>query len=165
MTLRRLQRGLTLIELLLAMVAAAFVMGALNGVLMLGFEAQASGREANELVYRGRFAIERMSMKARSTAPKRISSPALPNSTGDWFAPTMYCLKGGSEGRLVETNVSDTACAGNNVIVRNVIALLAQVPSSAGPVDDPVGTLSVTLQSGGAPITLTTSVRLGGGAL
>jgi prepilin-type N-terminal cleavage/methylation domain-containing protein len=159
------QHGLTLIELLLAMVAALIVIGALNGVLMLGFEAQASGREANELVYDGRFAIERMSMKARSTAPKRLSPPILPNSTGDWFAPTMYCLKGGSEGRLVESHVSDTACAGSNVIAKHVIALLAQVPSSAGPVDDPVGTLSVTLQSGGAPITLTTSVRLGGGAL
>jgi prepilin-type N-terminal cleavage/methylation domain-containing protein len=165
MSARRLQGGLTLIELLMTMVAAAVVVAALNGVLMLGFEAQASGREGNELVYQGRLAIERMSAKARATAPKPLAAPSLPNSTGGWFAPTMYCLKGGSEGRLVETHVSDTACAGNTVIASNVIALSAQLPPGGGPVDDPVGMLSVTLKAGGAPITLTTSVRLGGGAL
>jgi prepilin-type N-terminal cleavage/methylation domain-containing protein len=165
MAARRSQRGLTLIELMLAMVAAAIVIGALNSVLMLGFQAQASGREANELVYQGRFALERMSAKARSTAPKRLTAPAPADSTGDWFAPTMYCLKGGSNKRVVETNVSDTSCSGNNVIVEHVIAFSAQLPAGTGAVDRPVGTLSLTLQSGGAPITLTTSVRLGGGVL
>jgi hypothetical protein len=74
----------------------------------------------------------------------------------------MYCLKAGN--RLVETIVSDTSCTGSTVIADNVIAFSAQ-PVGAGPVDDPVGSLSLTLQAGGAPLTLTTSVRLGGGAL
>lgn len=162
---RRSQRGLTLIELMLAMVAALIVIGALNGVLKLGFEARATGRDANELVYQGRFALERMSTKARSTAPKRLTPPTLANSTGDWFAPTMYCLKGGSDGRVVETHVSDTSCSGNNVVASQVTAFSAQLPAGAGAVDDPIGTLSLTLQSRGAPITLTTTVRLGGGTL
>jgi hypothetical protein len=104
-------------------------------------------------------------MKARSTAPKPLTPPTLANSTGDWFAPTMYCLKGGSEGRLVETDVSDTSCSGNNVVAKHVIALSAQLPAGTGPVDRPVGTLSLTLRAQGEPITLTTSVRLGGGLL
>jgi prepilin-type N-terminal cleavage/methylation domain-containing protein len=162
---RRSQRGLTLIELMLAMIAAVIVVAALDSVLALGFRAQAAGRQANELVYQGRFALERMSAKARGSAPKRLTPPALANSTGDWFAPTMYCLKGGSDGRLVETDVSDTSCSGNNVVVANVIALSASLPAGTGAVDRPVGTLSLTLQAGDAPITLSTSVRLGGGVL
>jgi hypothetical protein len=77
----------------------------------------------------------------------------------------MYCLKGGSEGRLVESDVSDTSCSGSNVIATKVIALSAQLPAGTGAVDRPVGVLSVTLQAGDAPITLSTSVRLGGGVL
>ena len=53
------------------------------------------------------------------------------------------------------------------MIASNVTAFSAQLPASAGPVDDPVATLSLTLQATGVPaaVTLGTSVRLGGGAL
>jgi prepilin-type N-terminal cleavage/methylation domain-containing protein len=153
------QHGFTLIEFMLALVIAAVVVGALNGVVELALKARTAGREGNELVYQGQFALARMIGKARASAPKVLATPAIADSTGDWFAPTMYCLKGG--GRLVETSVSDTSCTGANVIADNVAAFSAQ-PASAGPVDHPVATLSLTLQAGGAPVVLTTSVRLGG---
>jgi prepilin-type N-terminal cleavage/methylation domain-containing protein len=153
------QHGFTLIEFMLALVIAAVVVGALNGVVELALKARTAGREGNELVYQGQFAMARMIGKARASAPKVLATPAIADSTGDWFAPTMYCLKGG--GRLVETSVSDTSCTGANVIADNVAAFSAQ-PASAGPVDHPVATLSLTLQAGGAPVVLTTSVRLGG---
>jgi prepilin-type N-terminal cleavage/methylation domain-containing protein len=155
--------GFTLIELLLAMTIAALVLGALDSVLALALRSQTTGRDANELVYQGRFALDRMAAKARSTAPRVLSTPA-PGTSGDWFAPTMYCLKGGN--RLVESVVSDTSCSGASVIASNVVAFTAQLPPAAGLMDDPVAILAVTLQSANSgPVTLTTTVRLGGGEL
>jgi prepilin-type N-terminal cleavage/methylation domain-containing protein len=163
MTNRRFQRGLTLIELLLAMTVAALVFAALDSIVMLGLQAQASSRQANELVYQARFALDKMAAKARSTAPKLLATP-LPGTTGDWFSPTMYCL---NSNRLLDTVVWDTTCTRGDVIANNVIAFFAQLPAGRGPVDEPAVTLSLTLQTGTAPaqVTLTTSVRLGGGAL
>jgi|SRR2546426_1051741 len=169
---RRSQQGLTLIELLIAIVIAVSVLAALNSVTTLGLNAKASGRQANELVYQARFALDRMAAKARSTKPKLLTTPS-PGTTGDWFSvpvppatmATLYCLNGG---KLVETNlVTDPGCAAGAVIANNVTAFSAQLPAGAGPVDDPVATLSLTLQAAGAPttVTLSTSVRLGGGAL
>ena len=164
----RFQRGLTLIELLIAVTLAVVILAALNSVVSLGLNAQASGRQANELVYQARFALDRMAAKARSTAPKLLTTPSSAGTTGDWFSSTstLYCLKSGNQ--LVETNlVTDPGCAAGAVIANNVTAFSAQLPAGAGPVDDPLATLSLTLQAAGAPttVTLTTSVRLGGGAL
>jgi prepilin-type N-terminal cleavage/methylation domain-containing protein len=161
---RRSQRGLTLIELLIAMTVAALVLAALDSIVMLGLQAHASSRQANELVYQARFALEKMAAKARSTAPERLATP-LPGTTGDWFSPAMYCLSRGN--RLVETVTWDTTCTSGDVIANNVTAFSAQLPADAGPVDDPVATLSLTLQADRAQseVTLTASVRLGGGAL
>ncbi len=157
----RFQRGLTLIELLIAIVIAVAILAALNSVATLGLNAQVSGRQANELVYQARFALDRMAAKARSTAPTKPLTTPSAGTTGDWFSPTLYCLNGN---QLVETV---TYCTGGAVIANNVTAFSAQLPAGAGPVDDPVATLSLTLQTAGAPaaVTLTTSVRLGGGAL
>lgn len=157
------QRGLTMIEFMLALVVGAVILGALNGVVDLALRASTSGRQDNEVVYQAGFAIERIAAKARATPPRVLTTPTLAGTTGDWFSPTMYCLKGG--GRLVETTVSDTSCTGAAVIADKVVAFSAQLPAGAGPVDDPVATFTLTMQGGGAPITLTTSVRLGGGAL
>src|SRR6266568_3140678 len=161
---RRSQRGLTLIELLIAV--AVVILAALNSVVSLGLNAQVSGRQASELVYQARFALDRMAATARSTAPKPLTTPS-PGTTGDWFSPTLYCLNGGNQ-QLVETNlVTDPGCTAGAVIANNVTAFSAQLPAVAGPVDDPVASLSLTLQAAGAPttVTLSTSVRLGGGAL
>jgi len=147
-----------MIEFMLALVIAAILVGALNGMVDLAMQARSAGRQDNELVYQGQFALARMVDQARASPAKVLATPAIASSTGDWFAPTMYCLKGG--GRLVETTASDTSCTGAKVIADNVIAFSAQ-PVSAGPVDHPLGTLSLTLQAGGAPLVLTTSVRLG----
>src|SRR6266581_1497745 len=154
---RRLQRGLTLIELLIAVTLAVFVLAALNSVATLGLNAQASGRQANELVYQARFALDRMAAKARGTAPKLLTTPSA-GTTGDWFSvpvppatiATMYCFNSDNK-QLVETVVTDTGCAGgvgSAVIANNVTAFSAQLPAwpGAGPVDDPVAILSLTLQ-------------------
>ena len=154
------QEGFTLIEVMITIVIAALIVAGLNGFVMTALDAKASGRQANELLYQGSFALERMIAAGRATPQKALSTPTLANSTGDWFAPTMYCLKGGN--RLVETTVSDTSCTGANTIATNIVALSA-VPWAGGPVDEPVGTLTVTLQAGGDPVVLSATFRLGGG--
>ncbi len=170
---RRSQQGLTLIELLIAMTLAVVILAALNSVVTLGLNAQASGRQANELVYQGRFALDRMAARARSTPPTKPLTAPSAGTTGDWFSVpgslVMYCLNSDNK-QLVETVVTDPGCAGgvgSAVIANNVTAFSAQLPAGAGAVDDPVATLSLTLQAAGAPttVTLSTSVRLGGGAL
>jgi prepilin-type N-terminal cleavage/methylation domain-containing protein len=163
MAIVRFQRGLTLIELMLAITIAAFIFAALDSVVALGLQARASGRQANETAYQARFALETIAAKARSVAPKLLLAP-LPGSTGDWLSPAMYCVNGSNQ--LVETFVSDTGCAEGAVIAHNVIGFSAQLPADAGPVDDPVANLTLTLQTSGAPaVTLATSLRLGGGAM
>ena len=160
---RRSQQGLTLVELLIAITLAVVILAALNSVVSLGLNAQVSGRQANELVYQARFALDRMAATARGTAPTKPLTTPSPGTTGDWFSPTLYCL---NANQLVETTVS-AGCTAGAVIANNVTAFAAQLPAGAGPLDDPVATLSVTLQTAGvsAAVTLGTSVRLGGGAL
>jgi len=163
---RRSQQGLTLVELLIAITLAVVILAALNSVVSLGLNAQVSGRQANELVYQARFALDRMAATARGTAPTKPLTTPSPGTTGDWFSPTLYCLNGGNQ--LIETSlVTDPGCTAGAVIANNVTAFAAQLPAGAGPLDDPVATLSVTLQTAGvsAAVTLGTSVRLGGGAL
>ena len=161
--MRANQAGLTLVELMMALAIAALLVTGLNGFIMLGLDAKASARQSNELLYQGSFALDRIQTAARTTAPKVLSVPTLANSTGDWFAPTMYCLKGGN--RLIETTTSDTSCTGSNTVATNAIAFSAQPFAAAGPVDEPLGTVTLTLQGTGAPVVLTMSFRLGAGTL
>ena len=158
------QAGFTLIELVIAVAVGALVLAGLHSVVSLGLRAQAEGGQSNELLYQGQFALKRMLDTSRSVAPKRLTTPAA-NSTGDWFAPAMYCRNTSSQ--LIETTTADAACTGTTVIAANVTAFSAALPGGAGPLDRPAGVLSLTLTHSAAaqPVTLTTSVRLGGGTL
>ncbi len=168
MVLRINQRGVTLIELMIAMLIGTIVLAAINGLVKLGADAQTTGRAWNELTYQGRFALERISDRARLVAPKPLALPAA-NSTGDWFAPAgcaaaacvMYCLNGGSQ--LIETTTTDSACAGTTAIASNVATFSAALPAGAGAVDRSIAVVSLTLGTGSNTVGLASSVRLGGG--
>ena len=156
---------MTLLELVIAVAIGALVLAALNSVVSLGLRAQTEGGQANELLYQGQFALERMVDKARSVSRRSCWRRLLPNTTGNWFAPVMYCRNASSQ--LIETTTADNGCTGTTVIASNVTAFSATLPSGAGPVDEPVGVLSLTLTHSAAAqaVTLATSVRLGGGTL
>ena len=170
MSLPALQRGVTLVELLIAMIISAIVLTAINGLVKLGSDAQTSVRATNELSYQGRFALERISDRARLVAPKPLAAAAA-NSTGNWFAPVgcagvacvMYCLNG--SGQLIETTTADTGCAGTAVIASDVATFNAEVPGSAGAVDRSIAVVSLTLANGVNAVSLSSSIRLGGGLL
>lgn len=164
------QRGVTLIELLMAMVISAIVLAGINGLVKLGSDAQTNGRVTNELTYQGRFALERISDKARQVAPKPLSTPVA-NTTGNWFAPVgctgatcvMYCLNGSAQ--LIETTTADTTCTGTAEIAGSVASFVAKLPDSAGPVDKSTAEVSLTLANGVNTMTMSSSIRLGGGTL
>lgn len=167
------QRGMTLVELVLAMTISAIIMGALNGLVKLGLDAQTAGRGSNELAYQGRFALERITDKARSLAPKILTTPTL-NTTGDWFAGplgcpgadcVMYC-RNTTSNQLIETTTTDTTCIGTTVIASNVSVFSAQLTTGMGPVDRSIAVLNLTLSdANNNTIVLSTSIRLGGGSL
>ena len=160
---RATQAGMTVIELMIAVVIGAIVLAALNSVVRLGVRAQASGRSQNELVFQARFALDRMIAKARGVSPTLALTTPAAGTTGNWFSPVMYC--GNASSQLIETTTADTTCTGTTAIASNVTAFSAQLPSGAGLLDEPVATLSLTLATSAAPqtVTLSTSVRLGGG--
>jgi prepilin-type N-terminal cleavage/methylation domain-containing protein len=160
----RNQAGLTLLELVIAVAIGAIVLASLHSVVSLGLRAQAEGGQSNELLYQGQFALTRMVDAARGVAPKLLTTPSA-DSTGNWFAPAKYCRNAGNQ--LIETTTADAGCTGTTVIASNVTAFSATLPSGAGPVDDPTVVLSLTLTGSAAAkaVTLTTSVRLGGGTL
>ena len=160
------QRGLTLIELLMATAIGAIMLAGLNGLVKLGLDAQTAGRGSNELAYQGRFALERITARARATVPKTLTPPAA-GTSGDWFAPTgclgaacvMYCRNAANQ--LIETTKDDVACnIGTTVLARNVTDFAATLPASAVR---PAAVLSLTLADAVNTVTLSSSVRLGGG--
>lgn len=165
------QRGMTLVELVLAMAISAIIMVALNGLVKLGLDAQTAGRGSNELAYQGRFALERITEKARSLAPKELTTPTA-NTTGNWFAPTgctgaacvMYCRNASNQ--LIETTTADTSCTGTTVIANNVSAFSAVLPTGMGAIDRSIAKIDLTLSdANNNTASFSTSIRLGGGAL
>ncbi|MGB7815388.1 MAG: prepilin-type N-terminal cleavage/methylation domain-containing protein [Methylotenera sp.] len=170
------QHGVTLIELVLAVAISAILMGALNGLVKLGLDAQIAGRGANELAYQGRFALERMTDKARVLPPRNLTTTPAANTTGYWFSITdtscvstsscvMYC-RNASSNQLIETTTSDTACTGTTVIASNVSAFTATLPTNMGAVDRSIVVISLTLSdANNNTASFSTSIRLGGGSL
>ena len=161
---RHPQGGLSLLELLIATALASIVLGTLLGVVRNGLQVQTASRETNEMVYQARFALGLIVAKAQATAPKVLSTlPVNATSTGDWFAPAMYCLNTASA-QLIETTPADTGCTGSRVIADNVTGFLVDRPLATGPVDRPAARISLTVATPGATqsVTLSASARLGG---
>jgi prepilin-type N-terminal cleavage/methylation domain-containing protein len=160
------QRGMTLIELVLATLIGAIILAAINGLVKLGLDAQTAKRGANELAYQGSFALERITDKARATAPKTLTTLAA-DTSGNWFAPTgctgaacvMYCRNAANQ--LIETTTADTACGGATVLAGNVTLFSASAVIGLGM--RPAAVLSLTLANAGSTVKLASSVRLGGG--
>jgi hypothetical protein len=154
---------MTLVELTLAVLMSTIILAALNSLVKLGLQAQTVGRSANELRYQGRFALERMVSAAGAVAPKMLSAPAA-GTTGNWFAPTMFCRSAKNE--LIETTATDTGCSGIRAIATGVTAFSAQLPAAPGPADSALARFSLTLTSATdsrQSVTLSGTARLGGG--
>jgi prepilin-type N-terminal cleavage/methylation domain-containing protein len=158
------QRGLTLIELVIALAIGSLVLAGLNSIVMLGLRAQAPLESANEQVYRAGFAFERIVARTRAVPLKALAGAPV-DSTGDWLAPVMFCRVAATQ-ILRETTTSDTTCSSGTVLAEAVTAFSVELVPSTRPLDLPVVTITLTMHmpSEPQPVVLSRNVRLGGGA-
>ena len=156
------QRGMTLVEVLLAAAVGALLLAALTQVARLGGQARAPLHDTSEALYQGKFALQRMAAAAAATAPAVLLPPPAKTS-GNWFGGVMFCVN--TAGKLIETIPGDTGCTGSTVIAERVSAFSVAVPASAGASDGEMAevSLSLTGPGGGGAVTLTERLRLGGG--
>lgn len=156
------QRGITLVELLIATAIGALLLAGLSSVARQGLQSRALLRDNSEAVYQARFALQRVAAAAKATAPHTMLPPAA-NTSGNWFDPAYFCVNAG--GALIETVTTDTACGGTQVIAERVNSFSATLPVGAGAIEALTAVVSVTLNvPGNAPLTLNERMRLGGGA-
>ncbi len=166
------QRGLTLIELMIALVISAIIMASLSNLMKLGLDTQITVQTRSELAYRGQLAIERISDSIRATEPKILVATGVTDTTGDWLAPAgctgsaclMLCRKA-TTNELIETTTADTACTGTNVLSNFVSYFSVSLPNNTGPVDHPsiLITLELNDYSTSHTLSLSSAVRLGDG--
>jgi prepilin-type N-terminal cleavage/methylation domain-containing protein len=164
--LRTHQRGLTLLELLLALALGALLMTAvmpmLNGAMAAATDP--STTDQPELDRQAAFALDRIAMAVRATAPTTLVTPiglidilltTSPDTTtsGRWFAPSTFQLYGTT---LVEKRDGDS-----------VLHVLADSVSSFSIVPLPVTDgrqlvqVDLTLARGKTSTTVTGVVRMG----
>lgn len=152
---------MTLVELLIATAIGALLLAGLTSVARQGVQSRALTRDNDEAIYQARFALQRMAAAARATAPHTLLPPAAKTS-GNWFDPAYFCVNAASA--LIETTIADTGCTGTQVIAERVSDLAATPPVGAGAVDAMTAVVAVTLDvPGGAPLTYSERMRLGGG--
>lgn len=156
------QRGITLVELLIATAIGAVLLAGLSSVARQGLLSRAQVRDSNEAVYQARFALQRVAAAAKTTAPHTLLPPAA-NTSGNWFDPAYFCVN--ATNALIETVIADTACGGTQVIAERVNSFSATLPVGAGALDALTAMVAVTVNvPGNAPLTFNERVRLGGGA-
>jgi prepilin-type N-terminal cleavage/methylation domain-containing protein len=157
------QRGLSLVELLIATALGTLLLAGMAQVVRLGERARAPLHDAGEALYQGRFALQRVTAAARATAASAVVVTPPAKTSGNWFGSTYFCVNAGAS--LVETTSADTGCTGTTVIADRVSAFSVALPASAGGSDGEAVDVSLTLTGpgGGGATTLTERVRLGGG--
>ncbi len=170
MPLKRSQRGMSLVELMVAVAISSILLLALQDTVGLGLRSAQSGHAHNELAYQAGFALERIADQARLT-PARAISAAGSDTTGDWFAPpgcsgsacVNFCRNSSSR-QLIQTTTADTGCTGTGVVASQVSALVASLPADTGTSDRPSIEVTITLDDlAGHSASYTMRLRLGGG--
>jgi prepilin-type N-terminal cleavage/methylation domain-containing protein len=169
----RPQRGLTLLEMLLALAAGALLLSALMPMLNLSLTAATStvNSDQADLERQATFAIERINRVVRAKAPAVLAAPPgltglfaflnpatqPTNTSGTWFAPATFQLSGAAAPfTLVEKRDGDST-----------LHVLAESVDSFSIVPLPVidgrqlVQVDLTLRKNGAVTTASSTVRMG----
>ena len=159
--------GYFLVELAAATAVAGILVVGLAGATSIALRTRASTVVSDDLATQAGFAMGRRAAVIRATTPPATASGlagAVANSTGSWLAPVTYTFTPAS-GILTETNSQGTYTLATRVTAFSA-ALHTVSPTSSAVLMPPVIDLSLTLgASGQVPVTLTSSIRLGGGIL
>lgn len=157
------QRGLTLLELLIAAAIAAMILVPLATAMRDALDAQRLATESNDVTQQARFAMQRMVAAVQRTAPHTLSSKA-PGTTANWLDSVTYCLNG--SGQILETTSLDLLCALSSTIIADRVSAFAVQTYNAGPNAATVIEIQLTVTgTGGQRVALISHTRLGGGTL
>ena len=156
------QRGLTLVEVLVAMAIAAVVIVPLARAMRDALTAQTVGTEINDVSQQARFAMQRMVAAVQRTAPHTLSAKSA-TTTADWLDVT-FCLNG--SGQIIETTSLDLLCALSSTVVADRVTTFSVQTYAAGANAQTVIEIQLTITgAGGQRADLTSHTRLGGGTL
>lgn len=173
MTPVRPQRGLTLLEMLLALAAGALLLSALMPMLNLSLAAATStvNSDQADLERQATFALDRINRVVRAKAPAVLAAPPgltglfaflnpatqATNTSGTWFAPATFQLSGTVKPfTLVEKRDGDST-----------LHVLAESVDSFSIVPLPVidgrqlVQVDLTLKKNDATVTASSTVRMG----
>ena len=158
------QRGLTLIEMLIALAVAALLAAPLGAAVINALKVQTVAGDTNDVAQQARFALQRMEAAVRRTAPHTLAAKAA-DTSADWLAPTAFCLR--ANNRLIETTPADAGCNSNSapVIAEGVSAFSVQSYSAGSGAGQVIELHLVLAGASGQSIDLTSRTRLGGGTL
>jgi prepilin-type N-terminal cleavage/methylation domain-containing protein len=157
------ERGLSLIELLVSIAIASMLAVPIFVAVRSGASAQAVTGAAIDVDQQARFAMQRMAAAIRRTPADTVLGAKAATTTGDWFSPVMFCLNGA--GALVETVPADASCTGTAVIASGVSAFSAQTYAAGAGAAKVIEIQLTVSASHGASTALTSRTRLGGGTL
>ena len=133
-------RGLTLIEVTIAIVLAAIVLGMLLGAMRLAYRSEEKGRERSEVSQRMRIITDRLSWIMHGAYPFRTLRDT---DTQQQSAPTVAGLGAGADIENKPTLVFDGSTTSLSMVTTSVD------PFSHGPVDNPgLKLVSIGLSNG-----------------
>ena len=159
------QRGLTLIEMLIALAVAALLAAPLGAAVINALKVQTVAGDTNDVAQQARFALQRMEAAVRRTAPHTLAAKAA-GTSADWLAPVTFCLRVNSKA-VIETTPADTNCVSNSapVIAEGVTAFSVQSFDAGSGAGQVIELQLVLTAASGQSIDLTSRTRLGGGML
>jgi Tfp pilus assembly protein FimT len=142
------QAGISLIELLLGLAITALVMAPLTPMLQTAFAATRIAGNQVALEREADFALERIAARIRATVPTKA---LIDKPSDEWLKPAVYSL---SNGTLIERQGTQTYILAESV---SAFSLSASAVNS----DQPLVTVSLTLDQNNASTTAQASVRMG----
>lgn len=154
---RHAERGLSLVEVLIALAIAAMLMAPLAALFDGAADSAVSGKAALELDADARFAVERIAARAAAA-----EFPSLPPEGADvpdpstWLAPFSYKQDGAD---LVETEGKGKEARSGTVATRVEQFKLTAPDFATG---QPLVKIELTLAAEGSRASVTRTVRLGG---
>lgn len=146
-----LQRGVSLVELLLALAVTAMLMAPVLSMLGTTASAGAATTSQRSLEQDANFALERIAARVRSTPRKRLDPNTLASDSESWF-DARYSLR---NGQLIE-RLSGT----DRVIADNVAGF--SITARAVGANNTLVETTLQLSQGANAMTATTVTRLGG---
>lgn len=158
MKARRVERGTTLIELLLALAMSVVVLATLASMVRAAAAANASTIAQLEVQQQARFAVRRIMSQVRLAKPGTLGAKSDPASSSGWLSPTLYDLRAGSSAGTLA--LVETISATSRVVAEPVTYFSITSPDvTAGQT---LVEVSVTVGQGDISATAKGSARLGG---